>query len=181
MEVGMAREYVVLTAMGPDRPGIVDTLSGFLLDAGANIEDSRMAVLGEAFAIILLASGDAGLEPTLRPGLAATEEKTGLAIVLAPSKPSARTEPSIPCEVTAVALDHPGIVHTISHEVAKCGANIESLETRSAPAPVSGSPMFTLTMLCCLPRELRFQDFRDRIEAAGVEIGVDVTARMLGT
>jgi glycine cleavage system transcriptional repressor len=177
----MAREYVVLTAMGPDKPGIVELLSAFLLDAGANIEDSRMAVLGEAFAIILLASGDAGLQATLRPSLAATEEETGLAIVLAPSKPADRAVPSIPCEVTAVALDHPGIVHTISHAAAQSGANIESLEPHCTPAPVSGSPMFTLKMVCSLPEQLRFRDFREKLEVAGADIGVDVTARVLGT
>ena len=63
-------EYVVLTGMGPDRSGIVNTLSGFLLDCSANIEDSRMAVLGEQFAVILLASGEDGIEAKLKPGIA---------------------------------------------------------------------------------------------------------------
>ena len=48
------RGYVVLTAVGPDRPGLVNALASLIRDAGANIEDSRMAILGGEFAVILL-------------------------------------------------------------------------------------------------------------------------------
>ena len=52
-------ELLVITAVGEDRPGIVDELSRYLLDADINIEDSRMSILGGEFAIILLVSGKA--------------------------------------------------------------------------------------------------------------------------
>ena len=52
--------YIVLTAIGPDRPGLVDEISSFLAARKINIEDSRMAVLGGEFAIIMLASGETG-------------------------------------------------------------------------------------------------------------------------
>ena len=50
------RRYVVLTAVGPDRPGLVNQLSSLIREAGASIEDSRMAILGGEFAMILLVS-----------------------------------------------------------------------------------------------------------------------------
>src|SRR5437588_11608562 len=54
------QRYVVLTAVGPDRPGLVNQLSSLICEAGAGIEDSRMAILGGEFAMILLIMGPAG-------------------------------------------------------------------------------------------------------------------------
>ncbi|MBM3890900.1 MAG: glycine cleavage system protein R, partial [Verrucomicrobia bacterium] len=44
------RQYLVVSAVGQDRPGIVDRISEFILDHDCNIEDSRMAILGGEFA-----------------------------------------------------------------------------------------------------------------------------------
>ena len=50
----MARAYAVLTAIGPDRVGIVDDVSGAVSEGSCNIEESKMAVLGGEFAVIML-------------------------------------------------------------------------------------------------------------------------------
>ncbi|HDO34642.1 MAG TPA: glycine cleavage system protein R, partial [Chromatiales bacterium] len=49
---------LVVSALGQDRPGIVNELSLAILNCGCNIEDSRMTVLGGEFAVILLVSGN---------------------------------------------------------------------------------------------------------------------------
>ncbi|HEX2878975.1 MAG TPA: ACT domain-containing protein, partial [Polyangiaceae bacterium] len=53
------RRYMVLTAAGADRPGLVKRISSAIAEAGANLEDSRMAILGGEFALILLFAGSA--------------------------------------------------------------------------------------------------------------------------
>ncbi len=50
-------DQMVITALGADRPGIVDELSQVLYSQNLNIEDSRMSSLGGAFAILLLVTG----------------------------------------------------------------------------------------------------------------------------
>ena len=44
--------YIAISAVGQDRPGIVNELSRAILEYGCNIVDSRMTVLGGEFAII---------------------------------------------------------------------------------------------------------------------------------
>src|SRR5207248_4088983 len=53
---------LVVTAVGPDRPGIVGELTGHLHAAGGNILDSRMVNLRGEFAMMILleCSVDAG-------------------------------------------------------------------------------------------------------------------------
>ena len=53
----MKKTFMILSAVGKDRPGIVDEVSAFLFDRGANIEDSRMSLMGGQFVIMMLFSG----------------------------------------------------------------------------------------------------------------------------
>ena len=48
---------LVISALGNDKPGIVNALSKAILDQGGNISESRMTVLGGEFAMMLLVSG----------------------------------------------------------------------------------------------------------------------------
>ena len=49
--------HLVISALGKDRPGIVDKLARAIYDLDCNITDSRMTVLGGEFAILLLVEG----------------------------------------------------------------------------------------------------------------------------
>jgi len=49
--------YLVVTAMGTDRPGIVNELTKLVTQTNCNIVDSRLAVFGNEFTLILLLSG----------------------------------------------------------------------------------------------------------------------------
>src|SRR6185437_14174651 len=61
---------VVLTAIGDDRPGLVEEVSGFVLERGGSIEESRMLNLHGQFAIAVLLAGS-------RDALAAIEQEQG--------------------------------------------------------------------------------------------------------
>ena len=69
--------HAVITSIGTDRPGIVEELSGWILDNGGNIEESRMERLGSEFAALMLVSGPAGLSERLRAGCGDFAGRTG--------------------------------------------------------------------------------------------------------
>ena len=52
------KEYLVLSGMGPDKPGIAKAISEVAYKTGCSIEDSRMALLGGEFAILVLLEGE---------------------------------------------------------------------------------------------------------------------------
>ena len=51
------QHYLVITALGADRPGIVNTITRQVSSCGCNIEDSRLAMLGDEFTFIMFLSG----------------------------------------------------------------------------------------------------------------------------
>src|ERR1044072_6419761 len=78
----MTEEYLVLTAIGTDRPGLVSNLTAVLAERGANVADSRMAVLGGEFALIMLVSGPPETIALLRREVAVVAEGLGLELLL---------------------------------------------------------------------------------------------------
>ncbi len=168
----------VLSAIGPDRPGLVARITDFLLTRGGNVEDSRMAVLGGDFAVILLFSVDAaGFDAIMRDKERLAAE-TDLALVL--RRTEARPAPpgaSLRWQVKAVALDHPGIVHRLSEALAQQGINIVELDSRVAPAPVSGTPVFSMDATISVPAAVRASDLRATLARIGDEECVDIDVR----
>jgi glycine cleavage system transcriptional repressor len=140
----MSRGYIVLTAVGPDRVGIVDDLSGAVSAAGCNIEESKMSVLGGEFAVIMLVSGpDASVAPLSKslPGLG---EKLSLHVECRATHEPLAGQKGRPYFLEAVSLDTPGIVHSVTAVLRNHGINIEDLETDTGCAPWTGAPMFRM-------------------------------------
>jgi glycine cleavage system transcriptional repressor len=140
----MARAYIVLTAVGPDRVGIVDDLSGAVTLGGCNIEESKMAVLGGEFAVIMLASGPAGSIDSLCRSLPGLGEKLALRIECRPTREPRAEDSGRPYLLEAVSLDTPGIVHSVTAVLRGHGINIADMDTDTAAAPWTGAPMFRL-------------------------------------
>lgn len=172
-------QYAVLTAVGPDRPGLVDAISRLILDHRCNIEDSRMAVLGGEFAMLILVSGqETGLSAVLESA-AAAGERVGLAVTArrtrAPLEAPARE--TLPYELSAFSMDHPGIVQRVAHFLGERGVNVRSLETRVEHAPVSGQPIFSLNALIDVPASVKARDLRRGLDELGDAENIDVELR----
>jgi glycine cleavage system transcriptional repressor len=173
--------FLVLSALGPDRPGLVAEVTGYLTEHGANVEDSRMAVLGAEFGILVLVSGSPEQIAAVARDTAALTEKTGLAVMARPTKSPEehRRAATIPCVVTAEALDHEGIVRAVSRALHGVGVNIVSLETTAYEAPVTGSPLFRMEARVDVPQVTGVARVRAAMAAVAVAENLDIEVRSL--
>jgi glycine cleavage system transcriptional repressor len=165
--------HLVISALGQDRPGIVNDLSRSVLDTGCNILDSRMTVLGGEFAIILLVSGPWNAVAKLETALASTQERLGLTII---SKRTSAREPkrsTLPYAVEVVAMDHPGIVNHLAKFFSERDINIEDLRTDSYAAAHTGAPMFSVHMAVGVPATLHIAELREQFMTLCDEFNLD--------
>ena len=144
-------QKLVITAMGDDRPGLVNDLSQAILDMGGSIDDSRMSLLGGEFAIILLVSGDETAIGAMEQGLAAKLAQAGLTAMVKATREREASRDTFPYEVEVLSMDETGIVHRVTQFFASRGINIETLQSDTWPAPHTGTPMFSLKMTVGLP------------------------------
>lgn len=144
-------EHLILIAVGPDKVGLVQKISEFIVNRGGNIEDSRMAVLAGEFAQILLVSGpDRDLEK-ISEALPQLGKETGLTVWQKEPSGKKVAVPSLPYRLVASCMDHPGVVYRITTMLSQFEVNIESMETQTYPAPVSGVPMFRMEAIVTVP------------------------------
>lgn len=170
-------DYLVISAIGQDRPGIVDEISAFILAHECNVEDSRMAVLGGDFAVIMLVSGSQKNVQKTADHLPELQTKSDLTIVSRSAQsPSASSPiPVVPYLLKAVGMDHAGIVHNIAHFLAGLNINVESAETSTSHSPQTGTPIFAMHMKLTAPADLNASKIRSRIANLGEELNVDIT------
>ncbi len=168
------RTFVLVTTTGPDRPGIVQELSAWILDLGGNIEESRMARLGGDFATLILVSGGAGLADALERGRAALEGG-GIAVQIREVSESAAgpSEPVLRYRLHATALDHAGIVQRITRLLSGLSINIVAAETATEAAPFSGAPVFQFRMEIDIPSSVGIRGLRQRLTDICDEQNID--------
>lgn len=171
------KSYLVLTAVGPDRPGLVNEISSLVLAAGANLEDSRMAILGGEFALLMLVSGDEAKVLEVETRSASVAERLGLRIITKQTTPQQVTRDFLPYQIRVTGVDRPGIVQRVAAVLAGRGVNVASLESRLAFAPESGTPMFILEAALQIPSALALADLRRELSAACDEENWDFTLK----
>jgi len=164
---------LVISALGDDRPGIVNDLSAAILEYGCNIADSRMSVLGGEFALILLVSGKWDAVAKLEQALPSLGSRHGLIISSKHTEPRKTDRPLIPYEIEVVSMDHPGIVHDIADFMASRDINIETLETEAYSAAHTGTPMFSLNMRISIPGDTHIASLRDEFVEFCDELNLD--------
>jgi glycine cleavage system transcriptional repressor len=175
----MDKSFAVLTAIGTDRVGIVDDISGLVASEACNIEESKMAVLGGDFAVIMLVSGVAASLDSLGRALPEHAKKQGLHAELHPTRAPQPVESGRPYLLEAVSLDTPGIVHSVTAVLRKHGVNIEDLETETAAAPWTGAPMFRMKAHIVVTPSTPLSLLKDELSALQESRDVDVVLKPL--
>ncbi len=166
---------LVIAAIGEDRPGLVDRLSGWVLDSGCNIADSRMTVLGGEFAVLLLVTGNWNNLARLENQCEQMQEQLGMTLSIKRTEPKPAEGDFLPYGVDVVSLDHPGIVHNLASFFSQRNINIQDLSTSSYAAAHTGTQMFAVHMTLDVPADTHiaslreeFLDFCDRLNLDAV-------------
>jgi glycine cleavage system transcriptional repressor len=168
------RSDIVLTLTGPDRVGIVEEVTGILLGLGGNIETSRMARLGGEFAILMLLALPSERVAELEGAFAHLVEQ-GYKTTVDSTKPEIGVhEGWLRYRILVTGADHEGIIHEVAHGLAGRGINIESAETGTTLAPVSGTPLFFMTAEVVVPPELAGKGWEGDLQKAAALANVDI-------
>lgn len=164
---------ILLTVMGADRPGLTEALAAAVLDAGGNWLESYLSRLGGKFVgSALVDLTPAGVE-RLRENLSKSVA-SALRIEIVPADEEIEEGEAV--ELSLTAQDRPGIVHEISGVLARLGANIVELETRTDPSAWSGAEMFHARTRLTLPEGLTRAALQAALEALSGDLMVDFEA-----
>lgn len=163
---------LILTLIGPDRPGLVSAVASCAAAAGANWLDSRMAQLAGQFAGLVHLEVDPDTVDDLEAALHELEGK-GLRITIERGREVA-VAALHPVQLDLVGHDHLGIVQDIATVLARHDVTIESLETSCEPASMSGEPLFRARAELGVPASTDLHELKDALEALANALMVDL-------
>ena len=172
------KQYMILTCVGKDRPGIADDITTFLFEHQANIEDSRMAVMGGRFSVMVLFSCTVDQLATIRSEIIRLEN-LGLEVSLHEADdPSTQTAgPALPLTIEVTAMDHPGIVQKVVRILRSYDVNVLALNTQVSQAPLSGAPLFNLDLEAAVPAGTPIARVKADLEDLAADMNLDLVFR----
>ena len=165
---------LILTIVGPDRPGLVNLISDRVTAHGGNWLESRMANLAGQFAgIVHLHVPQASIEALI---VAFQElEAQGLRMVVTRGTEGASGAPGRRMKLELIGQDRPGIVRDISHALASRGVSIEELVTDCVSGSMSGESLVRASAQLRVPAHVGTAQLRGALEAIANDLMVDLT------
>ena len=132
-------DRIIITAIGVDKPGLVNKITSVISQNNGNIENSKMIKIENQFAIIIDFSDSENLN-IIKSQLDLIQDlKISYNII---------KKLNIPTKSLATYLikgaDDQGIVDTISNYFKDNHLNIVEVDTFIEPAPITGSPLFNM-------------------------------------
>jgi len=170
---------LVMTIIGPDRPGLVESIAAEVTEHKGNWLESRMSRLGGFFAGILRVELPAEHRQQLIASLESLKAK-GLTVVVHPDEKLLEVQLGQIVQLEVVGHDRPGIVRQISHALAEYGVNVEELDTERASAAMSGESLFKARARLSIPASCNTTELRRRLEQIAEDLIVDIAFEEVG-
>ncbi len=165
-----SQHYLVITALGADRPGIVNTITRHVSSCGCNIEDSRLAMLGEEFTFIMLLSGTWNAITLIESTLPLKGAELDLLIVM--KRTTARPRPAMPSTVW-VQVEVPDSPHLIERFTALFDGhemNIAELVSRTQPGDENTIPTLFIQITAHSPASQDASNIEQAFKALCTEL-----------
>lgn len=160
----------VMTVIGPDRTGLVDSLASTVARHNGSWLESRMANLAGSFAGIVRIECPADQAANLMDALRSLE---GLNIHAA-EESAAEPPASDTLIFDVLGNDRPGIIKQLAAAIAAAGGNVEELNSDLESAPMSGQPVFRATGTIAVPVGFDQDAITDALENLGPDLSVSL-------
>ena len=165
---------LVMTVIGPDKTGLVESVARVVADHGGNWLESRMCRLGGEFAGILRIEIPAEKKPPILAALGDLPEN-GLQIVVRDDAPVSTSAQGRQTKLEIIGSDRPGIVREITSALARAGVNVEEFFSELVSAPMSGETLFKAGARLQLPENCDLAALKRDLEKIAADLQVDVS------
>ncbi len=167
-----AMAKLVLTVVGDDRAGLVQSLADVVTAHGGNWETSELAELAGAFAGIILVSVPDGRVDELTRALDGLDGMMQVAL----HHGSGTAERAAGRRITFMVLgnDRPGIVKDVTTALTRKGLTIDLFSSRTLEAPMAGGTLFEASIAARVPDGIDEVDVVEELERLAGEILVDI-------
>jgi len=176
-EIEMSKS-IVITLIGEDRPGIVESISSIITQYKGEWVDSRMANLSGRFTGILRINF-----PYKEVDRAVSHLKLnpidGINLQVEEVNDAYENVRGKCFKFELIGQDRPGIVHRVSSVIVNNGATVDAFESEVIEASMSGEKLFKSNITICLEEDRNIDELCTLLEELENELMVDITSTPL--
>ncbi|NVD07172.1 glycine cleavage system protein R [Vibrio sp. JPW-9-11-11] len=124
-------QHLVITAVGTDRPGVCNQVVHLVTQSGCNIVDSRIALFGNEFTLIMLLSGTNAAATRVETTLPLLGQEHDLITIMKRTSPHAHLNHTYTLEVFVESEDKPGLTEKFTNFFAEKEIGLSSLSAQT--------------------------------------------------
>ncbi len=124
-------QHLVITAVGTDRPGVCNQVVHLVTQSGCNIVDSRIALFGNEFTLIMLLSGNNASVTRVETTLPLLGQEHSLITIMKRTSTHAPLDTSYTLEVFIESDDKPGLTEHFTQFFAQKEIGLSSLSAQT--------------------------------------------------
>jgi len=174
----MADNWLMLTMIGKDKPGMVAAVTRALVEQGVSLGETSMIRLGGNFTVMMMVSGAAS-EDSLRDALNPVLQAQGMCLHVDPIEAHLHEHLVPNIQVTVSGADRAGIVAQVTGALAEAGFNILDLESDVAGS--NEDPVYILQIAGVTDRPVeQIDSAMDAVRGQGVSVNVTPVETYIG-
>ncbi len=153
--------YLVISALGPATPDVVNQFTQSIVNCGGNILNTRMTTMGSEFGIMLLIEGTWGAIAKIETSLPAIEQKLGITISIRRTNPRQLRKKTVTYTVHAVTVDREGIINDLALFFNAQDMNIDDVNAHTYVGN-TGTLMSAMTINVNIPVNAHIPTLREK-------------------
>jgi len=167
---------LVLTVIGDDKPGLVESLAQVIARNHGNWLESNMSHLAGKFAGILRVSvADVSADALMSDLQQLSDSPAKLKVMVEKAFAAVPFEKLRTLRLKLVGNDRPGIIKDVSQALAAQHVNVEELLTQCSSAPMSGDMLFHAQAILRVPASLDIDELQAGLEQLADDLIVEVS------
>jgi len=155
------KNYLVISALGADRIGLVNELTRAIIDANCQIVESRMCVLAGELSAVMLIHGNWNTLAKLETQLSRLEQALNTTITIKRTEGEQPRSDRLPYAVEVITLEQKSVVSDLAQFFSTRSITIEEMISRSYRAPHTATPMCAVNVTIGVPANIHIAMLRE--------------------
>jgi glycine cleavage system transcriptional repressor len=176
-------QHLVITVMGSDRPGISNHIIHLVSQSNCNILDSRIALYGDEFTLVMLVTGSIPEITQVENQLPLLGQEHELITMMKRTKPHTITSNCYHLEVFVETADRVGITEQFTQFFADKKIGLESLSARTIDKGVTDTKQdqFHLSFTASVSDSFNLMQLQEEFDNLCQQLSVDGSLNFLKT
>ncbi|MCB1601613.1 MAG: ACT domain-containing protein [Lysobacterales bacterium] len=153
--------HLLISAIAPNTVALLTFIGKRVLDAGCNLLEARVALLGQEVSVLLLASGSWDAIAKCESALGKVQRDDQMVLTMRRTSSRELTGSSLPYTVEVIAADRPGILYQLAEFFSRRGITVEALSSSRYRAAQTGAEMFSAQISIGIPAAAHISSLRE--------------------